>query len=63
MTEETLKHLIMIYFCCTKSTEKIDEQNKSILPKNQLTAVKWTTLVSPFEIMGKWPISDEPEVR
>ena len=58
MSKNTLNQLAQELDELHDKYRKIAHQNEMILPKEDLVPVKWTTLVSPYAICGKWPLSE-----
>ena len=58
MSQETLDLLNDELTAINRKFRKIAFQNELILSRESLIAVKWSTLVSPYEICGNWPLEE-----
>ena len=61
MSEHTLMSLNQSLAELSKQYRKQSYQDESFLTKDKLIPVKWTTLVSPFEICGQWALPELAE--
>ncbi|WP_438465697.1 helix-turn-helix domain-containing protein [Marinomonas sp. PE14-40] len=58
MSEHTLMALNQDLANLSRQYRKQAYQDESFLPKDKLIPVKWTTLVSPFNICGEWELPE-----
>lgn len=58
MSEHTLQALNQDLSNLSREYRKQSYQDETFLPKEKLIPVKWTTLVSPFNICGEWELPE-----
>lgn len=59
ISADTLQALNDDLIALSKKYRKAAYQDAAIMPREKLIAVKWSTLVAPYDICGKWPMEQE----
>lgn len=62
ISADTLQALNDDLLALSKKFRKAAYQDAAIMPREKLIAVKWSTLVAPYEICGEWPMDQEVKV-
>tara|TARA_R110000744_G_scaffold337912_1_gene443067 strand:+ start:259 stop:1074 length:816 start_codon:yes stop_codon:yes gene_type:complete len=61
MTLENMGEMMREYESVTQKYRKVAHQDEAVLPREQLFPVKWSTLISQYNICGIWPLKEHPE--
>ena len=61
MKEESLRELIQELIGVSEKYRKISHQDEAVLPREKLLPVKWVTMVSEYDICGRWPLEEHIE--
>jgi len=63
MTLENMREMMREYESVTHKYRKIAHQDEAVLFREQLYPVKWSTLISQYNICGIWPLTEHPEAN
>jgi DNA-binding Xre family transcriptional regulator len=63
MTHENMHEMVRELEGITQKYRKIAHQDEAVMSREQLIPVKWTTMVSHYEVCGIWPLAEHPEVH
>ena len=61
MTPENMNEMMRDYDLVTQKYRKISYQDEAVMPREKLIPVKWSTVISHFNICGIWPLEQHPE--